>query len=664
MNFPVLRYQPAERLAWPPISSSRSTNFPRPLGQDNRRPDVEACEPLLNEEALLLRAGVPASTVYRIGKLAQRWGVSVREAALSIGAVRPQSYLRALANACGLAPHQLRERVHIRRIAATPEPYRLLANAQPAPLETPRGSVAINAQDIAPEAVARLAGALGPAKQRLVLATRAALSASIARAYGADLAIRAADGLRERNPRFSAATGLIRWQIVALTLLAGLFAGAAVFTPIEAMIVYSAALSAMFLLTILLRLAAASYACIRHVFGHKTRYRRQPDSALPRYTVLVAMYRETRVLPQLVAGLRALDYPVAKLDIKLVLEEVDAETIAMARALKLPPHFEIVIVPDGTPRTKPRALNYAVQFASGEYLVIFDAEDRPDPNQLRKAAAHFKGARPEVVCLQGKLTFDNAAENWLAKQFTVEYASLFGGILPMLDKLRLPMPLGGTSNHFRADILRKLGGWDAYNVTEDADLGMRIYRAGLRAEVLDSVTYEEAACQPGNWLGQRTRWLKGWMQTYCVHMRQPLRLLRELGWPGFLSVQGHFAGIIVAALVHPWSYVLIINEAASGSLFDRPETLFGQHILALAFFNLVAGYAASLALGFFVLQGRRTRMLIPQLIFIPFYWLLISAAAYRALYQLATRPHYWEKTEHGVSKIKRGTQSGRPSRGQ
>jgi cellulose synthase/poly-beta-1,6-N-acetylglucosamine synthase-like glycosyltransferase len=234
----------------------------------------------------------------------------------------------------------------------------------------------------------------------------------------------------------------------------------------------------------------------------------------------------------------------------------------------------------------------------------------------------------------------------------------------MLDKLRLPMPLGGTSNHFRADILRKLGGWDAYNVTEDADLGMRIYRAGLRAEVLDSITYEEAACQPGNWLGQRTRWLKGWMQTYCVHMRQPLRLLRELGWPGFLSFQGHFAGIIVAALVHPWSYVVIINEAASGSLFDRPETLFGQHILALAFFNLVAGYAASLALGFFVLQGRRTRMLMPQLIFIPFYWLLISAAAYRALYQLATRPHYWEKTEHGVSKIKRGTESGRPSREQ
>ena len=286
------------------------------------------------------------------------------------------------------------------------------------------------------------------------------------------------------------------------------------------------------------------------------------------------MFREARVLPQLAAALKVLDYPPAKLDIKFVLEEVDAETIAAARALKLPPHFEILIVPDGAPRTKPRALNYALQFASGDYLVIYDAEDRPDPAQLRKAAAHFRKAAEVVVCLQGRLIFDNASENWLAKQFTIEYASLFGGILPMLDKARLPMPLGGTSNHFRTRTLRQLGGWDAHNVTEDADLGMRIYRAGLRAEVLElAPPLRRRACQPGNWLRQRTRWLKGWMQTYCVHMRQPLRLLRELGLRGFLAFQGHFAGIIVAALVHPWSYVLLIHDAARGTLFARPETL-------------------------------------------------------------------------------------------
>lgn len=381
------------------------------------------------------------------------------------------------------------------------------------------------------------------------------------------------------------------------------------------------------------------------------------EADLPRYTVLVAMFREARVLPDLVTGLRALDYPAAKLDIKLVLEEVDHETIAAARALKLPPHFEIVIVPDGAPRTKPRALNYALQFACGEYVVIYDAEDRPDPHQLRKAAAHFRGAPPEVVCLQGKLTFDNASENWLAKQFTIEYASLFGGILPMLDKARLPIPLGGTSNHFRASVLRKLGAWDAHNVTEDADLGMRIYRAGLRAQVLESVTYEEAACQPGNWLRQRTRWLKGWMQTYCVHMRQPGRLLRELGWRGFLVFQGHFAGIVVAALVHPWSYVLIAHELTAGELLNSPAALLDRPILMIALINLSVGYAASMLLGYLVVQDRRLRMLAPQILLIPAYWLLISAAAYRALYQLVVAPHYWEKTEHGVTRVDRRARS-------
>ncbi len=649
MNFPVLRNQPGERFAWQPDPGA-----PAPYRLDQPEPQQRALDRPLSEEALLLQAGLSFSTLYRIRKLAQRWGVSAREAALSIGAIRPQSYLRALARALGLRPDQIRDHVEIHRCSPAPEPHRLLSGGRPVRLETPRRGVAVNGEDLAPGAAADLVNALGPAKQRLALMTRSAFSAAITKAYGPELAIRAADGLWERNPRFSAATALIRWQIVTLAILAGLFLGAMIFTPREALLVYAAALSVMFLLTILQRAAAASYAGFRQIARRRTRYRRVRDAELPRYTVLVAMFREARVLPELVAGLRALDYPVAKLDIKLVLEEVDEETIAAAQSLKLPAHFEIVIVPDGKPRTKPRALNYALQFAGGDYLVIYDAEDRPDPNQLRKAAAHFRSASSQVVCLQGRLTFDNMFENWLSRQFTIEYASLFGGILPMLGRLRLPMPLGGTSNHFRISTLRALGGWDAHNVTEDADLGMRIYRAGLRAEVLNSVTYEEAACQPGNWLRQRTRWLKGWIQTYCVHMRQPLRLMRELGPVGFLSFQGHFAGIIIAALVHPWSYVLIIHDAASGHLFAPPESFFGQQILAIALFNLIIGYGASLALGFSVLQGRRVRMLIPQLVFIPVYWLLISAAAYRALYQLATRPHYWEKTEHGVSKLKRG----------
>jgi glycosyltransferase XagB len=206
-------------------------------------------------------------------------------------------------------------------------------------------------------------------------------------------------------------------------------------------------------------------------------------------------------------------------------------------------------------------------------------------------------------------------------------------------------------------VLRRIGAWDPHNVTEDADLGMRLYRRGFRAQVLDSVTYEEAACQPGNWLRQRTRWLKGWLQTYGVHMRQPFRLLRELGLTGFLTFQGHFAGIIIAALVHPLSYVIILHDLASGLIFTRPETLIGQPIWAIAIFNLIVGYAASLALGYFVLRGRQLRFLRWQLLFLPVYWLLVSAAAYRAVYQLIKAPHYWEKTEHGLT-----TMRGKPER--
>ncbi len=182
---------------------------------------------------------------------------------------------------------------------------------------------------------------------------------------------------------------------------------------------------------------------------------------------------------------------------------------------------------------------------------------------------------------------------------------------------------------------------------------MRLYRCGLRSEVLDSTTYEEAACQPRNWLRQRTRWLKGWLQTYLVHMRQPLRLLAELGLPGFLAFQGHFAGVLIAALVHPMSYALLIHDAATGIMMREAETMAGRHLWLIAAFNMAAGYAASLALGYFVLRRRKVKQLIPQLIFIPVYWLFISAAAYRAVWQLIRAPHLWEKTEHGVTRHRR-----------
>jgi cellulose synthase/poly-beta-1,6-N-acetylglucosamine synthase-like glycosyltransferase len=608
--------------------------------------------PLLSEERLLCHAGVPASALEWLRTVALRWGVSLRRAATATGLVTPQAEAKALAAICGLRS-VVREDLMLRPISPPPEPHRLLKERALIPLTRNAADAVLNSAAYSPDQFADLSFALGPARKRIAVADMPGLSEAIARAYGPALARDAAEGLAQRRPRFSAAHGIARWQAVFVVFAAGLFVGAAVFIPREAAAFYSAGLSLIFLLTIGMRLVAAGQAGLQQLSAARPPERRPRDIELPNYTVLVALYREAKVLPELVESLKSLNYPAAKLDIKLVLEEDDAETIAAARALALPPHFDIVVVPDGKPRTKPRALNYALRFASGDLLVIYDAEDRPSPDQLMKAAAHFRRAPREVVCLQARLTFDNASENWLAKQFTIEYAALFGGILPMLDRARLPLPLGGTSNHFRVAALRAVGGWDAHNVTEDADLGLRLYRCGLRAEMLDSVTYEEACCRLWPWLKQRTRWLKGWIQTYGVHMRQPARLMRELGLRGFLSVQGHFAGVIVAALVHPLSYILIAHDALSGVIFDPAESLLGRNLWLLAVFNLLAGYVASVALGLFALRGKRLRQLAPQLLLIPFYWLLVSAACYRAVYQLLSAPHYWEKTEHGVSARRR-----------
>ncbi|MBX2805187.1 MAG: glycosyltransferase [Hyphomicrobiales bacterium] len=631
MNFPLLRNRLAENLSR--YNASVQSR-------------IAGTRPLVGERTLLRCSGLGDRELDRLQDLADKWGVSLREAAFATRSAMPEDYVRAAGKYYGLTCLSDTRPPELAHISPPPEPYRLLQSASPAILDAPRGGVVLNAESINPETIGNIADVLGSERSRLQLSARDAMTASIIKTFNGAITERAADGIWQRNPRFSAARTFISWQIIVIAAICGLFLGAVSFAPKEVLTIYGGALSFVFLIVSALRWAAALYAVKRRLIGRKQPESKLEDKELPHYTVLVALFREARILPQLVSGLSALDYPAAKLDIKLIFEEVDTETIARARGLSLPPQFEILIVPDGAPRTKPRALNYALQFARGDLLVIYDAEDRPDPQQLRVAASHFADAPPEVVCLQAQLTYDNYAENWLSKQCAIEYASLFGGILPLLDRQRLPIPLGGTSNHFRIGILRRLGAWDAYNVTEDADLGIRIYRAGLRAEVLYSETHEEAACQLGNWLRQRTRWLKGWMQTYLVHMRQPGRLVRELGISGFLTLQGHFAGTILAALIYPVSYLIIASDVMNGWWLSQPQSLLGHHLLLLAVFNLIAGFVGAVLLGAFVLKERHLTKLLPQIPLIPVYWLLISIAAYRAVYQLLTAPHFWEKTEH------------------
>ena len=422
--------------------------------------------------------------------------------------------------------------------------------------------------------------------------------------------------------------------------------GVLLFAPLETVRVMTLLLAVLFLPVIALRGVAAFVLLSNKADTSEPRLFHDADALLPTYTILVPLYGEAHMLAQLVHALRRLDWPAVKLDIKLILEAADSETVEAARALSLPARFEIIVVPDLGPRTKPKALNYALPLARGDYLVIYDAEDRPEHDQLRRAYAAFQAGPPNLATVQARLNIYNPHANWLTRQFTLEYSALFDGLLPVLDRLQLPIPLG-TSNHFRVAALKWLLAWDPFNVTEDADLGTRLARSGYRCAVINSTTYEEAPARFGSWVRQRTRWLKGFVQTWLVHMREPRALWRELGPRGFLAFQVMVGGTILSALVHPWFYVLLGGEMAGGDLLARPTSLMAAPFWAVAWFALLTGYAAAMALALLAARRRGLKSLLWHVPLMPLYWLLISAAAYRALWQFVTAPFKWEKTEHG-----------------
>lgn len=366
------------------------------------------------------------------------------------------------------------------------------------------------------------------------------------------------------------------------------------------------------------------------------------------YTILVPLYKEASVLAQLMANLAALDYPTQLMQILLLVEDDDVETIAGVAALDLPPHVEVVLIPESYPRTKPKACNIGLARATGEFCVIYDAEDRPDPAQLRKAAAAFFTASRRTVCVQAELQYFNPATNALTRWFAAEYAFNFSFMLPGLTRLRAPVPLGGTSNHFRTEALRRLGGWDEYNVTEDADLGMWIARRGMQVTMIESVTWEEANSKVGNWIRQRSRWIKGYIQTYLVHMRHPVRLLRELGPAGFLSFQCVIGGTPLTLLVNPIFWSLTTAYVAFGQQWVRdvfPAPVFYLGIASMAFGNFLSVWYLMLAC-----MKRGLFLSVKWVLAVPIYWALMSLAAAKAASQLANPRlrHHWEKTTHGL----------------
>ncbi len=382
--------------------------------------------------------------------------------------------------------------------------------------------------------------------------------------------------------------------------------------------------------------------------------RKLSDVELPVYTVLVPVFREVAVLHQLIAALMALNYPREKLDIKIIIEECDTSMRRALQEFDLQDHIEIIVVPPGKPQTKPRALNYALQFARGELLTIYDAEDIPEPNQLRIAAAKFHAANDRLACLQAHLVSYNPNENWLARQFTTEYAVLFGLVLPALAAKGLPLALGGTSNHFRIDILRRVGAWDPFNVTEDADLGFRLARLGYETDVVGSYTFEEANLHFMNWINQRARWLKGFLQTWLVHMRSPVKTMRELGPGGFWVLQCCTIGVFMSALLHPFlailSAYLFITSPSPAADLSFWVTLQGGVNLAV----FVSGYGVTMFAANRALLKVGLRNWQSTIATMPLYWMLMSIAAWLALWQFIVAPFVWNKTEHGLSKLQSG----------
>jgi glycosyltransferase XagB len=372
------------------------------------------------------------------------------------------------------------------------------------------------------------------------------------------------------------------------------------------------------------------------------------DAELPVYTVLVPLFRETSVLRQLLGALGKLSYPADKLDIKIIVEEHDLAMHIALKQLELPPQYDVIIVPAGKPQTKPRALSYAMHFARGSLVTIYDGEDIPQPSQLRLAAAEFAAAPDNLACLQAALDLYNPAENWLTRQFAAEYAALFHVILPGLAAYRLPLLLGGTSNHFRVAALKAVGGWDPFNVTEDADLGVRLFRFGYVSGVLRSSTFEEAPTQLKVWVKQRRRWLKGFLQTWLVHNRHPIKLLRETGLQGFLTIQVMTIGIFASALLHPHLLLLALWHFLPGQLpNEMPGLIFAGVGLAI----LLMGYASAILTSRQGLKRVGVRGWTAVLLTIPIYWLLVSYAAWMALWDFVVAPFHWHKTMHGHSRF-------------
>ena len=600
------------------------------------------------EIAFLADHGVPPAQLREAAWLAERIGVSPSRQVLASGLVSEDQFYRALAAELDL------------HFEGCPPPLR------------PGGDIAaILREGVAVTSARRdgrdgrphfaIAPPPGPAlrhflaakpggRRDIVVVTPTTLAAELRRANAAALADRAAwtDGAGLR--RFSARTGTNWLQKCLACLLAGLLSWFGTLAPLATLTAFSLALGLLFFGAVILRLAALAEKPMADLWrDHRWQI---DDSRLPVYTVAVPIFGEEAVLDQLIQALAELDYPPAKLDIRLLVEEIDWGLRRALAARTLPPFMHVTIVPRGLPQTKPRALNIALVEARGELFTIFDAEDVPDPRQLRLAAARFLRSDNDLVCLQAHLVIDNPEDSWLSGCFALEYAGLFDVLNPGLLAGGLPIMLGGTSNHFRTEALRRVGGWDPWNVTEDADVGFRLIRAGGYMADLPSHTLEEAPRDLQAWLKQRRRWLKGYMQTLISHMQRPDRLLREAGFATTLTFLVLTLGTLLGTFLYPLCIVTAVAAVLEGSLFS-PGSALQMVLSALAIGLAGCGICTIFLVPALGAWRRGAPDLWRRLWLLPIYYLATSLAGWLALYDYLDDRFGWHKTAHGLARSSR-----------
>lgn len=595
----------------------------------------------LDPASILQSLGIGKPHIALLQKRADKHGSTLEDELLVSGLIDRTAYYNAIAEIFGLPflsvidPALIRDQHQLDVQLCEPTMMRLLYSDQ-------RPAIALAPQLHKLEGLRQTLRQLPGLRDSLFITTPEAICEAVW-TCGAERRVKAvSEKLFEAAPRFSSRITLHGMQGFYLGSIATVSIVSLFFAFEITMLLMHVVISSLYLAALQLRFVA---------MVHKRKAPEEldaaPDAKVPVYTVMVALYKEEAVTQQLLNALDRLKWPKSRLDIKLVCEADDEATIRSLED-KLPgPHFEIVRVPAALPRTKPKALSYALSGARGEFVAIYDAEDRPHPEQLLESYSTFNKSPENIACLQAPLIITNAKMSWLSTLFSLEYSALFRRMLPMLSHHGLPLPLGGTSNHFKTKILKEVGGWDPYNVTEDADIGMRLYRLGYRLGVLRRQTLEDAPTTLPVWLAQRSRWYKGWLQTWLVMMRSPMVTAKEMGWKAYAVFHLMIGGMLVSSLTHPLIFVFLITAFASfmSSGFANVDTL-RLVLFCIDTFNILGSYASFLLLGRNVMTQHEKDQLGKRWLMTPIYWMALSVASWRAAIELKTKPFFWNKTPH------------------